>query len=129
MATETPLVEWAIGELGKSPPMQSVLALVIVLLVAFPLIRGALREGKAPPAVPPVLPSPPPPLIQETPWLITTLTGIQIRIDQMLSKQDDIAEGICDVSAKQDEILRKQEIITTTLTALVKLLRRRQSRR
>lgn len=122
MATETQIVEWALGELSKSPAMQSLVAVIIVLLLAFPLIRGALK------AVQPA-PSPPPtPIIQETPWLITTLTGIQIRIDQMHEKQDGIRESVEGMRSSQSEILRRQESIAAGLAALTKLLRKRQSR-
>ena len=117
MATETPIVEWAISELAKSPPVQSIVAAIIVLLLAFPLIRGALKAVDK--ASPP--PPPPTPIIQETPWLITTITGIQIRIDQMQTKQEEMQKSI-------SEILRRQDTIAAGLAALTKLLRKRQSR-
>ena len=125
MATSEPqaqIIEWALGELSKSPAMQSFLAVVIVLLMAFPLIRGALK------AVKPVAPPPPTPIIQETPWLITTLTGIQIRVDQMHEKQDNLRVSIDGVRAGQSEILRRQESIAAGLAALTKLLRKCQGR-
>lgn len=123
MAIETPIVEWAIGEIAKSPPMQSLLAVIIVLLLAFPLIRGALKAVHHAAAPPPATP-----IIQETPWLITTVTGIQIRIDQMLEKQGELADSIAVLQATATEILRKQDATAAGLAALTKLLRKRQSR-
>lgn len=123
MAIETPIVEWAIDQFTKSPQMQSVVAAIIVLLLAFPLIRGALK------AVHPAVPPPPPtPIIQETPWLITTVTGVQIRIDQMLERQGELADSIASLQATATEILRKQEATAAGLAALTKLLRKRQGR-
>lgn len=124
MAIETPIVEWAISELAKSPAMQSIIAAIIVLLLAFPLIRGALK------AVHPAVPPPPPtPIIQETPWLVTTLIGLQVRIDQVMAKQDEIAEGIDGLKAAVADILRKQDTTAAGLAALTKLMRKRQSRK
>lgn len=130
MATENQaLAEWALQQISKSSPMQSIVAVLVVLLMAFPLIRSALKavQPEHPPAAPPPPSLAPPGITSE--WLIATLVGIQLGIDRMHNKQEELQEVAEKIRGDLTEVLRKQETITTTLTALVKLLRRRQSRK
>jgi hypothetical protein len=101
MADNKPL-EWAISVIAAAPPMQNVIAFLIVLCLAAPLIRAGWREfknrEKKPEALP--APAPAPELIQQTPWLIETLTRIQLEIEQLgrdvakVSSQVDVVDKI-----------------------------------
>jgi len=111
---ENPILKWAIDLIAHAPPMQNVVAFLIVLLLALPLIRAGLKELRSPRR--PELSAPPPPVpIQiESPWLLQHLVEMHLAIEE-IKKGVDAANAKADTNA-------------ASLASIAKLLRQRANR-
>ncbi len=81
-------------------PVQSAVALVI-LLIALPLIRSALREK--PPATPPT----PVPIEVESAWMIQNLTRMQMDIEAIKERLGVMSNQIAGVASLMKRRNRK----------------------
>lgn len=103
MSDSKPL-EWAVKIIGDAPPMQNVVAFLIIVLLAAPLIRAGWREFRTregadrPPAAAPHE------LIQQTPWLIETLTRIQLEGEQLARELQKLSSQVAVI----DKMLRRR---------------------
>lgn len=104
------LLQAAFNALARWPIVQGAIAL-IMLLYAVPLARKAMKDAKAPPALPPALPVTPE-------WLITQLTKLD-------ADHQESARDIAVLRSDVDTIKRGVEANGRLLEALAKLLRRR----
>lgn len=98
-------------------PIQSTVALVIFLL-AIPFIRKGLRER--PPAPPPTPVSAPLEVTQ--PWIGPQILHQTFEVDRLHRRIDDLRSDLA-------MLIKAMEQQTTQLDALLKLMRRRVSRR
>ena len=100
-------LEWAVKVISDAPPMQNVVAFLVVLLLAAPLIRAGWREfrNSETEKKPTTAATPPAPeLIQQTPWLIETLTRIQLEIEQLTRAVEELRV----LTAGIDKIVRRR---------------------
>lgn len=111
------LADWAIATLNALPPSQSLIAFLIILALALPLIRGGLRHFRSPSPQPV-----PEPLIQQTPWLITTLSKIDLQTQEAQRDIDAIERAL-------GQIHRDISGVREVTDGIAKLLRARKNRR
>lgn len=112
-AAENPILKWAVDFIAHAPPMQNMVAFLIVILLALPLIRAGLKEfrsGKVEMSAPPLSV----PVQIESPWLVQHLVEMHLAIE-------NIKTGVDAANAKADTN-------AAALSSIAKLLRRRESR-
>lgn len=98
-AAENPILKWAVDLIAHAPPMQNVVAFLIVFLLALPLIRAGWKEFRS--AKQEAAPTgPPPAMIQETPWFIQTVTRIQFDIEEMKKQIEGLKETAEEILSK-----------------------------
>lgn len=108
------LADWAIATISAMPPSQNVIAFLIILLLALPIIRAGIREFRAERR-------PPDPMIQQTPWLITTLNKIDLQTQEAQRDIDAIERAL-------GQIHRDLSAVGEAVAAITRLLRARKSR-
>jgi hypothetical protein len=124
-AADNPILKWAVSVIASAPPMQNVIAFLIVFLLAMPLLRAGWKEfRKKEPAISPIAFAPPA-LIQETPWLITTLTRIQLEVEDLKREADKFAALPALIEGLTKEIGRLAGIVAV----VDKMLRRRTTKK
>lgn len=111
------LADWALSTISAMPPAQGVIAFMIVLVLGLPLIRAGMRQFRTPPRV-----AAPEPLIQQTPWLITILTKIDLQTQEARRDIDAIEQAIGHIS-------REIAVLRELMEGIAKLLRSRKNRR
>lgn len=114
-AAENPILKWAVDLIAHAPPMQNLVAFLIVLLLALPLLRAGLRELRSSKRDE-MMPRPAPVPIQiESPWLLQHLVEMHLSIEE-------IKRGVDASNAKADTN-------AASLASIAKLLRQRANRR
>lgn len=112
MAGDTELSKWAISVLSSMPTMQSLVAVLVILALALPLLRAGWKEFKGRSAGPEHAPSVP----AMEPWLVSTLTKIEMELQLIREETRDLMPALVDLKAglaagraelaKVDHILR-----------------------
>lgn len=75
--SDNKILDWALDVLSGSPPLQNVVAFVVVLLLAAPLIRAGWREFKKPPVPPAEVVA----IVKvEAAWLYTQLINMELEL-------------------------------------------------
>jgi len=113
---ENPILKWAVDIIAHAPPMQNVVAFIIVLLLALPLIRAGLKELRSDRRADSMTrPTTSVPVQIESPWLVQHLVEMHLAIE-------DIKKGVDAANAKADTN-------AASLASIAKLLRQRANRR
>ena len=102
--SDNKLLDWAVSVIAEAPPLQNVVAFIIVLLLAAPLVRAGLREFKSK-TIEPHQPKESIPVITVDPgWLYTTLINTDLKIERLTK---DLA-AVSGQLAAIDKILRRR---------------------
>lgn len=111
-ASENPVLKWAINVISQAPPMQNLVAFLIVLLLAAPLIKAGWREFRSAKKTEPPKPVEAVPIVQvDQAWLYTTLINTDLKIGEVNKKLDTIGTqlaGISNQMTMMDKILRRR---------------------
>lgn len=90
------ILKWAVNVIAAAPPMQNLVAFLIIMLLAAPLIRAGWKEfrsKKPEPAAPPTPVDIVAHVMVDQAWLYTTLINIDLKLAD-LGKRTEMIEKI-----------------------------------
>lgn len=96
------VLKWAISVIAEAPPMQNVVAFLIVLILAAPLMRAGWRAFRTEKPAPPV--EAVAHVVVDPGWLYTTLINTDLKIEQLRKDVAAVAAAVAVV----DKILRRK---------------------
>lgn len=114
---ESELTKWAVSVISAMPTLQSVIAVLVILALALPLLRTGWKEFKARSPGPEHAPSVP----ALEPWLVSALTKIDMEVQLIREETRDLAPMV-------EALTRAVEMLTTKADGLDKIIRLRAKR-
>lgn len=127
---EADIPKWAWNVLDKMPavPVSSIVAVLIIALLAIPPLLKVWKAWKELKVEDHHPAAPSDPIIQQTPWLITTLNGIDIRIQSVERDTDAMQIDLRALVTAVTDVRNELKTVVSRLDSTIKLLRGRQNR-